>query len=193
MKIAILSTLFFLIAIRIATAQTDRFNAGVVGGLNFSALAGEDLTDFFGVNVGIIGTAKLSKHYQLGIEFLFSQNGEYLLPDFYPRVTYDKIRLNHLEIPLHINGIVDILKKSKAHTVNFNAGIAYVRLLDHFAQDLTKKDISEQILYTKRDAFVIQTGMTYFFIPQLGINLKATLPIKVEDWTIATRLVYLLG
>jgi hypothetical protein len=71
-----------------APAQTSRFKAGIVGGLNFAELEGNDLTDYFGLNVGLLGAMRLSNKTQLGLEFLFSQNGEYILPTYYPNIQY---------------------------------------------------------------------------------------------------------
>jgi len=42
-------------------AQQRPFNAGLVGGLNFAERVGEGNTDYFGPNVGFIGTARFAR------------------------------------------------------------------------------------------------------------------------------------
>lgn len=172
--------------------QSQRFEAGIIAGLNFSALAGEELTDYAGLNLGIFSNARLSEKYQVGIEFLFSQNGEYLIPAFYPKVAYSQLRLNHLEIPIHLNRIVTISKNGQQQSATFNVGVAYVRLLAYKAKNIEKKDISNQFIYDKRNALMPQVGMIYHFSEKWGFNFKATIPLSVEDWTIAVRMVYTL-
>jgi len=173
-------------------SQNQRFEVGMIAGLNFSASVGEELTDYAGINVGIMSIARLSKKYNIGIEFLFSQNGEYLIPEFYPKVEYSQLRLNHLEIPIHINRIVSTSKNGRQQTATFNLGIAYIHLLNYKAKDIEQKDISNQIIYNKRSALMPQAGMIYHFSKNLGLNLKATIPVNVEDWTLAIRMIYTL-
>ena len=73
------SALLFLIAFQISSFAQNRFEGSVVAGLNYSELEGSSIVDFFGPNVGLIGTAKLTNRCQLSIELLYSQNGEYIL------------------------------------------------------------------------------------------------------------------
>jgi len=173
-------------------SQKQQFEVGLIGGLNFSALAGEELTDFYGLNLGIISTARLSEKYKLGIAFLFSQNGEYIIPELYPPIEFSQLRLNHLEIPIHINRIVTRSRNGKSQKATFNIGAAYVHLINHKAKNEVKEDVSSQIIYNKRNAILPQAGVTFHFSPNWGFNLKATVPVNVIDWTIAVRMVYTL-
>jgi len=188
-QLAILICLFLSISI---FSQNRRFEAGFIAGFNFSALEGEDLTDYAGLNVGIFSNARLSEKYHLGIEFLFSQNGEYLIPIFYPKVEYSQLRLNHLEIPIHLNRVITTSRNGRQQRATFNIGVAYVHLLNYKAKNIDKKDISNQFIYDKRNALMPQVGMIYHFTEKMGLNLKATIPVSVEDWTIAVRMVYTL-
>lgn len=191
-KIYLSITIIHLICSTTSFSQNQRFNVGMVAGLNFSALVGEDLTDYAGLNIGIISTTHLSKKYQLGIEFLFSQNGEYLIPTFYPKVAYSQLRLNHLEIPIYINRLVTTSRNGTQQRATFNAGITYIHRLNHKAKNAEKKDISNQIIYDKKYAILPQVGMIYHISENLSFNLKATIPINVEDWTVAVRMIYML-
>ena len=175
-------------------AQQARFKAGVVAGLNFSELTGKNSTDYYGLNVGILGTARLSKHTQAGIEFLFSQNGEYILPEFYPELEYGTIWLNHLEIPFHLDWLIGVFQKDQFYDWNLNLGVAYTKLLGYRVEDLNKVDVTDQIIYGNKEAYLLQAGTTYHFTKNIGLNLKASLPIRIDglSWTLAGRLVYLM-
>ncbi len=177
-----------------APAQTPRFSAGVVGGLNFAELEGNDLTDYFGLNVGLLGAMRLSKKTQLGLEFLFSQNGEYILPTYYPNIQYGKIQLNHLEIPVYLDWLLSGVRNDKSYSLHLNVGLAYARLMSYKVESIEKIDVSEQIIYSNKEAYLGQIGTTYNLSKKIGLNLKATLPIRREalDWTLAARVVYVM-
>lgn len=175
-------------------AQTSRFNAGIVAGLNFSELEGDGITDYLGLNAGLIGTAKLSKHTQLGMEILFSQNGEYILPKSYPALQYGHIWLNHIEVPIHFDWLIGLFQRDKFYDWNLNIGISYTRLLSYQIETSDKIKINDQIIYENKDALLLQVGTTYNFTKHIGLNLKATLPIRIEglSWTLAARIVYMI-
>lgn len=176
-------------------SQDSRFHAGVVAGLNFSELEGDGVTDYFGLNTGLIGTARLTKHAQLGVELLYSQNGEYIIPEFYPPLEYGPVRLNHLEIPIHIDWLIGVFQRESYYDLNLSIGTAYTRLLSYRVKDAEKKDVSDQVVYGDRDAWHLQAATSYQLSKRLGLNLKASLPISVNglDWTLAARLVYMFS
>jgi len=173
-------------------SQNNVFGIRLVAGLNFSELEGEDITDYFGANVGIISTMNLSQHFQLSTELLWSQNGEYINPKFYPNVEYGQIWLHHIEIPLHADWMIFIDKESEIHQAEISFGIAYAYLFHHSVYNSVKEDIKNQVIYSNKESILGQVGLTYFFTPELGLNLKSSLPLFMEglDWTIAARMVY---
>jgi hypothetical protein len=192
--------IFFSLALIWATyldseAQSSRFNAGFIAGLNFSELKGEGITDYFGLNAGIIGTAKLSKHSQLGMEILFSQNGEYILPDYYPPIQYGQVWLNHIEVPIHIDWLIGVFEKEKFYDWNLNIGVAYTRLISYNIENSNKDNVNDLIVYGNKVAFLLQPGTTYFFTKNIGLNFKASLPIRTEglSWTLAARIIYMIN
>jgi len=176
-------------------AQKSRFNAGIIAGLNFSELEGDGITDYFGLNTGVLGTFRFSKHGQVGMEFLFSQNGEYILPESYPLLQYGKVRLNHIEIPVHIDWLIGVFQRDRFYDWNLNLGVAYTRLIGYRAEDIQQSDVSNQIVYRDKDAYLLQAGTTYHFTKKVGLNLKASLPIRVDglSWTLAARMIYMIG
>ncbi len=173
-------------------AQHSRFNAGIVAGLNFSELEGEKITDYFGLNTGIVGSVRLSKHAQLATELLFSQNGEYILPERYPQLQYGKVWLNHIEIPVHIDWLIGVFQRDKFYDWNLNLGVAYTKLISHRAKDINQIDVTDQIVYRSREGYLLQAGTTYHFTKKVGLNLKASLPMRVDglSWTLAARIMY---
>lgn len=191
--------LFILIALCLfpsvqTNAQTSRFNAGVVAGLNFSELEGESITDYFGLNAGLIGTVRIAKHGQIGVEFLFSQNGEYVLPSSYPQTTYGQVWLNHIEIPVHIDWLIGVFEREKFYDLNLNLGMAYTRLIGYSARDTEGRALTDQIIYNNKKAWLLQAGLTYHFTKKIALNLKASLPVRVDglSWTLGARAIYMM-
>jgi len=175
-------------------AQDSRFNAGFVAGLNFAALEGNGTTNYIGLNTGIIGTAKITRHSQLGMEILFSQNGEYILPKFYPALQYGQVWLNHVEVPVHIDWLIGVFQKDKFYDWNLNIGLAYTRLLSYNIETIDKVNVNDKIIYANKDAILLQAGTTYNFTKKMGINFKASLPVRIKglSWTLAARLIYMI-
>jgi hypothetical protein len=176
-------------------AQSSKFNAGFAAGMNFSELEGNGITDYFGLNAGLLGTARLTKHSQLGMEILFSQNGEYILPEYYPDIQYGQVRLNHVEVPIHIDWLIGVFERDKFYDWNLNIGLAYTRLLSYTIENIDKENVTDQIVYGKKDAILLQAGTTYKFTKNIGLNFKASLPIRIEglSWTLAARLIYMIN
>lgn len=187
-------TLFCLPCLE-SCAQSSTFNAGFVGGMNFSELEGNGITDYFGLNAGLLGTARLTKHSQLGMEILFSQNGEYILPEYYPDLQYGQVRLNHVEVPIHIDWLIGIFERDNFYDWNLNIGLAYTRLVSYNIENSDKENVNDQIVYGKKDALLLQAGTTYNFTKNMGLNFKASLPIRIEglSWTLAARLIYMIN
>ena len=176
-------------------AQSSKFNAGFVAGMNFSELEGNGITDYFGLNAGLLGTARLTKHSQFGMEILFSQNGEYILPEYYPDLQYGPVRLNHVEVPIHIDWLIGVFERDKFYDWNLNIGLAYTRLVSYNIENSDKENVNDQIVYGKKDALLLQAGTTYNFTKNMGLNFKASLPIRIEglSWTLAARLIYMIN
>lgn len=187
------SILYF--SISFCFGQKQRFNAGFVLGLNFSELEGKDITDYYGLNTGLIANARLAKHTQISAELLFSQNGEYILPECYPAYEYGKIRLNHIEIPFHIDWLIGVFEREKFYDWHINLGFAYTRLLSYKVEDIGKNDVSNQIDYLNKEALLFQIGSSYYFNSRFGFSFKASLPLRVDglSWTLAARMVYMIN
>ena len=194
-KLVILPILLLSMFCSDTNGQLARFNAGFVGGLNFSELEGKSVTDYFGLNAGLIGTARLSKHSQLGLEMLFSQNGEYVLPEYYPAIQYGPVWLNHVEVPVHIDWLIGVFERDEYYDWNLNIGLAYARLVGYNIENVEKENVDQQVIYRNRDAVLLQAGTTYHFTKKMGVNFKASLPLRIDglSWTLAARVIYMLN
>lgn len=178
-----------------ATAQKNTFDLSLLAGLNFSELEGEGLGDYFGLNAGIKADYQFAKKWQIATELLYSENGEYLLPDFYPQnIDYGKISLKHLEIPIHLNFLIDLFKKNAYDELQLEFGVAYAKLFDYKAENSFGEPLTEQIVYSDDEAWLHQMGLTYFFNAHLGLSSRISFPIGVTGLTptLAARLVYML-
>ena len=173
--------------------QIARFNAGLAGGLNFAELEGDGITDYYGLNAGMLGTARLSKHSQLGLEILFSQNGEYILPEYYPAINYGRVRLNHIEIPVHFDVLIGIFERDEFYDWRLHFGMAYTRLVSYSVENINKENVDDQIIYGNREAMLLQAGTSYHFTKHFGINFRASLPLRIDglSWTLASRAIYM--
>ncbi len=172
--------------------QDRRFQAGLIIGTNVAELEGQSLTDYLGWNTGVIVAARLNQRAELGLELLFSQNGEYILPVFYPALSYGKTRLDHIEVRLHFSYLSPDYYRGTLQQWKLNLGLAYARLLNHYVEDADGMTVTEQVIYDDVETFLIQAGLNYRVFTRTELNLKASLPIRKKglDWTLALRLVY---
>jgi hypothetical protein len=170
--------------------NAQSFEAGFIIGSNFAELEGNGITDYMGWNTGIFGSYHLNRSFQLTTEILYSQNGEYVLPSYYPAADYGPIRLHYLEIPLHIDYRISVFKKEKFQDWMFSLGIAYVNLLDHYAENSEGTNLTNFIEYQDRDNILMQAGTNFFFTKKIALNLRASLPVdhRYLGWTLAGRL-----
>jgi hypothetical protein len=107
--------------------EYSTFYGGVIGGVNFSQIDGDNIKGYnkVGFNVGGIVYAKFDEHVAGSLELLYSQKGSRLPSAVQLNtgeyITYYKIRLNYAEIPVMIN----YFDRRKS---NFGAGLSYSQL-----------------------------------------------------------------
>lgn len=177
-----------------AISQKEIFNVGAILGVNIASLPNEE-NDYTGLNTGIFCNANMNKHYNIKMEMLFSQNGEYILPKYYPNVDYRRIRLNHVELPFHFDFYVNSFKKTEfLPDWALELGFAYTRLFSYHAEDRLGYDITDQVIYDYQDTFLFQFGTTVYFSEHFAYNIRFSKPIKnsVLEMTGALRLIYRL-
>lgn len=160
-KIVVLSCLWGAVT----SAQAQRFEAGVVAGLNLSQVDGDRLAGFNkpGFNAGGKVAAILSDRWQMSLEFLFSQQGASRGKYDDPFSAYDKIRLNLVEVPVMIN-----FKEWKFH---LSGGVAYARLIDYQIIDSLGNDVTDLQMYNE-NLFSLVFGGTYYFREKAGFEVR---------------------
>lgn len=190
---AILTLFLFLTLPGLSQKNYKLFNAGVVAGLNFAELEGKGRTDYSGLNAGIKGCLRFSKHTQLVLEMLYSQNGEYILPDYYPSLEYGKINLSHLEVPLYIEWLIGIFEREKFYDWRIQLGGAYASLFHYKVFDKDDSNITDEIIYQDKNAVLLQAGTSYFITKNIGVHFRSSLPVQSDglSWTMAFRMEYM--
>ena len=142
------SIIFSLLFLSVCTTLfSQRFEAGVIAGINLSALNEDKIGAHFGINTGIKVRYNLNKKWATSIELLYSRNGEYALPDFYPNVVYDKVRLDYVEIPLNAEWKV---YSAKIKSPRFTLGIAMTSLVDFYADNEAGEELTEFVTWEER-------------------------------------------
>lgn len=148
-----------------ARVQAQRFQAGLVAGLNLSQLDGDDLAGFHkpGLSAGGKVATILSDRWQLSLEMLFSQQGASRTRLDDPASAYDKIRLNFVEVPVLIN-----YKEWKFH---IGAGVSYARLIDYQVIDALGGDVSDLQQFNENIFSLVFSGI-YYFSDKTGFEVR---------------------
>lgn len=183
--------LFFLI-FQCAYAQAQRFQAGGVFGVNFSELQGGEVSGQVGLNLGLLAKAKLNDRCYLSTEILYSQAGDYILPVFYPPADYGKIRLNYLEIPVYLSALA--YQKDNCFQKHFSLGVSYLQLLSHRIETKSEINLSEQIIWERKNTLVGHLGVAHYFNSNLGLGFRASLAKNqiYWAWTLTLRMIYII-
>ena len=102
-------------------------------------------------------------------------------------------RLNYIEIPVHIDWLIKKKKTDTNYIGQLQWGVAYAKLLNHYVEESTGVDLTDQVIFDDTDAIVIQGGLIYHFTNNVGLNLRMTHPLnQALSWTLSARIVYLL-
>jgi hypothetical protein len=98
------------------------FDGGVILGLNFTQVHGDNLAGFnkIGINTGGIAHINFNRNWSMSFEILYSQKGSATLPDPNDPFEY-KLNLQYAEIPVMVN-------YNDKNRLIFSAGLGYGRL-----------------------------------------------------------------
>jgi len=188
MKIKIIA---FSLILFTSNLFAQRFSAGIVGGMNTSELNALGLDSYTGLNLGLVGTAKLKNRFYLSTEILWSQNGEYILPEQYAEIQYDRIRLDFVEIPIQLAYLMRPKEDENYHKGWLRIGIAYTKLID-YKIEVGLLERNELVVWDKKEALLINFGGVYFFNEHWGLNCRMSLSTFGKDMapTLAFRGMY---
>ncbi len=187
--------IFLFFTSQILEAQERRFGAGIALGANYSQLnETNQFGAYYGLNTGLIGTMTLSKRLQLGIEMLYSMNGDYVQPFSFPETEYRNVLLHHLEVPIHIDYLLKKPDKQWFYKFDASLGAAYATLLAFHAEDIAGTNLTERIAYQDRYSIMVQGGLTYYVSKHIGLNTRITVPVteKGRLYTLSARLLFLI-
>lgn len=145
------------------TAQT--FSGMLVTGFNLSQVDGDRLGGFnkIGLNTGARVSARLTDRWHLSTEFLYSQQGASQVVTDDISSTYDKIRLNFVEVPFMVN--------FSDWKILASAGVSYNRLINYEVIDNLGTDITLLEDY-QTDLASLVFGATYFFSEKWALNIR---------------------
>jgi hypothetical protein len=166
---------FLMLALPLAgTLHAQRFQAGLVAGVNMAQIDGDELAGFnkLGLMGGIKASAKLSDRWQAGIELLFSQQGAARSAKDPFLTVYDNIRFNAVEAP--------VLITFSEWKLQLSTGLSYSRLINHRIKDISGSDVSDNYSIDSGSLNFLLGG-TYYFDPQWGIDVRWTRGLFVRD------------
>jgi hypothetical protein len=152
----------------------QRFQAGLLAGLNMGQIHGDDLAGYHqpGLNAGLRTSASLSNKLNLGIEFLYSQQGSDRVPgDPFSR-PYDNIRLNMVEVPVML-----MLTEWKFQLA---AGMSYSRLINYSIRDIGGVQVSSNYILDPNGLSGL-LGATWLFENRWGLDMRWTRAILPMD------------
>lgn len=189
----LLISIYFLLIVFITKSKAQGFQLGLIGGVNLSELAGSDIFSYVGLHTGLKVGAHLKTRLNISTELVYSQAGEYVLPISYPITNFGKIHLNYLEIPLYLTYLG--FPKEDFFQKKFSFGVAYTQLLSHKVEDILGKNISDQVIWDRRNSVIGLLGVSHHFNKNLELNFRAALGKNEESWawTLSFRGIYNLG
>ena len=191
----LLSFYSFLICLLLipGSIKAQRFQLGIISGLNLSELAGDDISSYLGLNTGLQARIAITPVWNLSTEILYSQAGEYVSPIYYPPVSYGEIRLDYLEVPLSISRL--FFPKNNYHQKQFSLGLSFVQLINYKAEDAFGTDVTPQIIWEQKRNLIGHLGVSHFFNKQTVLDFRAALGKNESDWawTLSLRAIYYLG
>jgi len=180
-----LSFVFLLFILLTNSVAAQKFEAGVIAGINLSALNEDNLGDHFGINTGLKGRYNLNKKWAASLEILYSRNGEYALPDFYPNIVYDKVHLDFLEIPVQAEWKIYAQKEQSPF---ITMGVAATYLIDFYAEDTNGEEVTEFVDWNEEGLFndVSLQGQLGLLLPlnkHIRCNIKLSTPLTTSELT----------
>lgn len=156
---------------------SQRFSAGVIGGLNASQIDGDLLAGFdkLGLTAGMKVVVDLESVIDLNIEFLYTQRGsqpDLFNPAFDPDI---KIHLDYAELPVYATIGDWWQEEDEYHKVSAHAGLSFGRLIS--AKTFDYFHPSEQ----KLDSFV-QYFSDYDLSWLVGVSYRMS-----KNWGVTGR------
>jgi len=193
-KNLLFTLLFFILSTNLFS---QKFEAGLIAGINLSMLNEDKLGDHFGINTGVKTRYNFNKRWAGSLEILYSRNGEYALPDYYPNIVYDRVHLDYIEIPVQAEWKV---YPDKTKSPRFTLGIAMTSLINFYADNPAGEEITEFVTWTGRRnskdlGIQMQLGILLALSKNLRFNMKISKSLITNelDPTLTMRGIWIFG
>lgn len=162
-----------------SSIYSQRFSAGIVGGVNASQIDGDLLAGFdkVGLTGGIKAVVNFESAFKLNIDFLFTQRGsrpDIFNPEYDPDIN---ITLNYAEIPIYISIGDWWQEEDEYHKVSAHAGLSYGRLIsartfDYYNQP--EQSLDNLVPYFNDNDLSWLVGLSYQMSKEWGITGRYT-------------------
>ena len=166
------SIIFISIAFATANAQ-QRFQAGILGGLNVSQIRGDDTGGFN--KIGLVGGLRvntiLTEKMDVTLELAYSQRGSRSDRNEQLNGVDVEIDLRYVEVPVLYNFKDWLDEEEDYYKVQASIGFAYARLINVDALGDTNEHASETENFAKDD-FSFMIGAEYFIGPKFSISAR---------------------
>lgn len=157
--------LFFCLWPAFSGIQAQRFQGGLVGGVNLSQLDGDLLGGYNqpGLSGGLTVKTLLSEKWSIGMDLLASQQGSMRSKTDNPGAITRSIRLNVVEAPVTL--------QFKDWKFEVETGLSYSRLFSHRVIDIQGTDISDIQNY-RSNILSLVLGVSFRFTERFTFNLR---------------------
>ena len=182
-----ISVVFFLLCQLSLTAQ-NRFKAGVVGGLNFSQINGDNQNGYnkIGGSLGIKGGFDITPNIDLSAELFYNNKGSKPSREDLTgsgRSYLPTINLHTADMMIIGNFYNKFKPSDEFYKISFHIGFSYVKLLrsqtevTHYLNPVP--NIGQYLnQHYKSSDFGFIFGCSYFITPRLGVAIRHTFSIK---------------
>ena len=168
--------------------KIHRFNAGLVLGLSFTQMDGDQFVGFDkrGIMGGLKGSMYLNKYTDLVVQLLYSQKGSRFetLSSLSYRGGKDRaIHLDYMEVPVMMN-----FKLYDPHRIGhgylLEVGFSYARMVNYEIQEQENVD-PLKVAYSSltsdfnRDEWNVVAGLGYAINRHLSLGIRATMQVNL--------------
>ena len=179
LPILVVISLFFT-----CTLSAQRFNAGLLVGMNLSQLDGDQQQGYnkIGLQIGARGTAVITKRLEISTGLVYTQKGS----SFKEKIIKEVIKLNYMEVPILINYKSDYSKEKKFYHWQWYTGVSIGRLISSSVDEKEGDDFdftaTTDFLNTMDLSHII--GVYYYFDPHIAIGFQNSISLnKAYDST----------
>ena len=165
--------------------NNERFNAGLIIGLNASQIDGDYYKGFnkFGLTGGIRGITRLTPNFDFNVEILYSKKGSKIFHNRYaaPGRAMEKrfIDLTYIDVPFFFK----LMSPRKEHSFHIEFGAIYSRLFQSKVQENVANNPSEFVYQAIIDDFKnseisVLGGIGYTWQNGFSINYRYTFSMQ---------------